>query len=260
MSTDHPSTRDLGMAVSDNFERAFGTLAANSARGASRQFGSVTAVSVGVPTPVFNRVFVFEPPSPKELTAAITWMTQRGDPFWVTAEASLADKVATATGGFDLEVSENTQPGMAFTPLRGIDPGESVVDIEPATDSDALDDWSSIGEDVFDFSSETTRLLTPPSVLTDNKIRLFVGRIDDTPAACGLLVRTDDVAGVYTIGVKEMFRRRGFGEAMTREVLGTGRELGCRIGVLQSSEMGVPLYERMGFETVVEYRHCQLDA
>lgn len=259
MSSNQHMTRDLGTAVSENFVGAFSTLATHSPKGASRQFGSVTAVSVGVPTPVFNRVFIFEPPSQEELTGALEWMIKRKDPFWVTADASLADDVAAAAGKFDLELSEDSQPGMALAPLGELDPGESAADIEVATDSDGLDAWAAVAEDVFDFSSETTTLLTPGSVLTDDEMQWFVGHVDGTPVACGLLSRTEDVAGVYTIGVAEAYRRRGFGEAMTREVLVTGREFGCRIGVLQSSSMGIPLYERMGFERVVKYRHARVN-
>lgn len=250
-------TRDLGPAVSENFLGAFSSLAAHSPKGMSKQFGSVTAVSVGVPTPIFNRVFVFEPPSSEALTGALTWMIERGDPFWVTATASLADDVAAGAGKFDLELSEDSQPGMALAPLEELEPGESVLDVEVVTGPAGLDAWSAIAEDVFDFSPETTTLLTPESVLNDDQMTWFVGRIDGTPVACGLLIRTEDVAGVYTIGVAEAYRRRGFGEAMTREVLAAGRELGCQVGVLQSSSMGIPLYERMGFETVVRYRHAR---
>ena len=38
---------------------------------------------------------------------------------------------------------------------------------------------------------------------------------------------------------------------MSRAVLRAGRDAGCRVGVLQSSEMGYPRYQEMGFETVV---------
>lgn len=42
---------------------------------------------------------------------------------------------------------------------------------------------------------------------------------------------------------------------MTWATLRAGRDAGRRVGLPQSSEMGVPVYERMGFETVVTYRH-----
>ena len=61
------------------------------------------------------------------------------------------------------------------------------------------------------------------------------------------------LAGVYSIGVRERFRRRGLGTAITTTVLTTGRELGCTIGALQASPMCEPVYERMGFDTVTQY-------
>ena len=71
------------------------------------------------------------------------------------------------------------------------------------------------------------------------------------------MFRTGDTAGVYSIGVVEGYRRRGIGRAMTLAVLRLGRDAGCRIGVLQSSEMGYPLYEAMGFESVETYHHFE---
>ncbi|MFC7192206.1 GNAT family N-acetyltransferase [Halocatena marina] len=81
--------------------------------------------------------------------------------------------------------------------------------------------------------------------------------MDGRPAATGLLIQSGHVAGVYSIGVVEEFRRRGIGKAMSWEVLRAGREAGCQVGVLQSSEMGSPLYEKMGFETTVTYHHFE---
>ena len=47
---------------------------------------------------------------------------------------------------------------------------------------------------------------------------------------------------------------KGFGAAMTFNPLHQAREMGYRIGVLQSSEMGFNVYKRLGF------RHlCQIE-
>lgn len=81
----------------------------------------------------------------------------------------------------------------------------------------------------------------------------FITHIDGEPAACGQLLRTDDVAGVYSIAVREQFRRRGLGAAISWTVLAAGRDAGCSIGVLQASPMGEPVYDQMGFETITRY-------
>lgn len=254
----HSTADDLRSAVNENFEGSFRTLAAHSPKGATKQFGSVTAVSVGVPTPVFNRMFVFEPPEPEDVMAAMTWLHEREVPYWITADTEHMAVVDAAVAEWETESSEKTQPGMAHTGLDEICREGSVADITVATDAAGLDDWAMVAEDVFEFSPATTNQLTPTAVLTDDQLAFFIGRVNGSPAACGLLVRSGDVAGVYTIGVRKGFRRRGIGDAMTRAALATGRDLGCRVGVLQSSEMGVPLYEQMGFQTVVEYSHWRV--
>lgn len=90
-------------------------------------------------------------------------------------------------------------------------------------------------------------------MIDDPSMQWFMGSVDGEPAACGQLLLSDDCAGVYSIAVIEPFRRRGFGEAMTRAVLLAGHERGAAFGALQASEMGRPVYEAMGFETLTHY-------
>jgi len=62
------------------------------------------------------------------------------------------------------------------------------------------------------------------------------------------------VAGVYNVATLAAYRRRGLGEGMTAHAAQEGARAGCRMASLQSSEMGLPVYTRMGFRTVAGYR------
>ena len=64
---------------------------------------------------------------------------------------------------------------------------------------------------------------------------------------------TPDV-GVYSIATMGAARRRGYGAAMTARIVAEGVAAGCDVAIVQASEMGRPIYERLGFRTVVHYR------
>lgn len=246
-----------------NLRTAFVALAEHGETGVTRTFGSIEVAYVGVPIPMFNRLFVFTPPSREDLVAAVDWMAGKDVPFWVTVPDSVLERfertVTEADGTLRLVKAGQPHPGMVLASLEGIGESEPDLDVEMVVDAGGLDDFVAVSSAAFDIPSDVGRRLTPPAILTDDRIEAFLGRVEDQPVACGLLIRTDDVAGVYTIGVEEPFRRRGYGAAITRAVLEAGRRRGCTVGVLQASAMGYPVYEKMGFETTVEYHQFTLD-
>jgi predicted acetyltransferase len=61
------------------------------------------------------------------------------------------------------------------------------------------------------------------------------------------------VAGIYNVATPAAFRNRGLGEATTRAAVAEGQRRGCVMSTLQASEMGYPIYERMGFRTATTW-------
>jgi hypothetical protein len=66
--------------------------------------------------------------------------------------------------------------------------------------------------------------------------------------ATGIATANGPVGWVGTIFVALDRRREGLGELLTRTVIDDLEERGCRTLVLVASDMGRPLYERLGFE------------
>ena len=59
--------------------------------------------------------------------------------------------------------------------------------------------------------------------------------------------------GVYAVETAPAWRRRGFGRALTEHVLADAVGRGARTASLQSTELGRPLYTRLGFTAVGRY-------
>lgn len=82
----------------------------------------------------------------------------------------------------------------------------------------------------------------------------WIGRVDGRAVATTRLHTAAGVAGIYAVITATDARRRGYGEAITRRVLGQARDAGFRIATLQASPAGRGVYERIGFRELCRYR------
>jgi GNAT superfamily N-acetyltransferase len=83
--------------------------------------------------------------------------------------------------------------------------------------------------------------------------RRFVAFLEGEPVATSRLSMAGGVAGLYTMVTLPHAQRRGIGLAMAHRALLAGRKAGMRIAVLQATDMGYPLYVRLGFEELFRY-------
>ncbi len=84
--------------------------------------------------------------------------------------------------------------------------------------------------------------------------RRYVGYLDGAPVATSALVLEAGVAGIYAVATIPEARGKGIGRLMTVAPLIEARQMGYRVGVLQSSTMGHPLYAKLGFADIGMYR------
>jgi ribosomal protein S18 acetylase RimI-like enzyme len=79
-------------------------------------------------------------------------------------------------------------------------------------------------------------------------IKYYIGYVDDQPVATSWVFLGAGVAGLFGVTVLPEGRGRGLGTEMSMHPLREARAMGYHIGVLDATQQGYGIYERIGFE------------
>jgi GNAT superfamily N-acetyltransferase len=177
-----------------------------------------------------------------------------GLPFlWANAPgdrpAHLRERLLAA--GFHESASPAMAADLDTLPKTPLAAGLSIRPVRSAEDIAVFARTLNAGD--FQASGEIERAipgLLRPSVgetVTELDFRCFIGYQDGAPVATSARLLSDGVVGIWGVATVPSARRRGFGAAMTVAALEDGRNLGYGVGVLLATQMGEPVYKRLGF-------------
>ena len=221
--------------------------------------GGVVTVLTGLPMDWFNQVLIErEEATAAGVLAGVGQARERGDHFVVRLREGIDDRfIPTLTqAGLAFAGKETSMPGMVAFPIdhdaitQHAFPELEIRRVTNAAGIDAHRQAMTAG-----FGSDPAVALGTacPDLLVRPECVVYVGYADGDPVTSGLGWLTGRTVGVYSIATIESARRRGYGAAMTARVVADGVAAGCDVAALQASEMGRPIYERLGFRTVVRY-------
>ena len=218
-----------------------------------RNFGSVDAFAcAGLPMAFANGCLVLERASAADLDSATTWVSGFGLPHRVRLDTTLATAQVTAElAVHGLARQQWTMPGMVLAPIPDAPPAPEPVTTRRVGPADR-DAYLRVAVESGLPESVARSAFLDPS-LDNSNIALFVAFLEGRPVGSAMAYRSDRAGGIYAVGTVESARRRGVGSAVTWAAVEYIRQLGHNVAVLQSSPMGLSVYERMGFRTVVEY-------
>ncbi|MEX2159302.1 MAG: GNAT family N-acetyltransferase [Dehalococcoidia bacterium] len=247
-------TADLVALGDANYYEAWAMLARAAYDGDVRDLDGVLVTTAGTPVLWLNIAFVTRrlPDPEAQLSAARAYFDERGLPFLVRIREGLDEDAERAAGRLGMPYTD-TIPGMALDPIPPAPDATAPLAIEEV-DARTLDAFVTLNAEAFDIPLEACRKVLPPDILEEPHAHWYLGLADGKPAATSGLVITDGIAGVHFVSTDATYRRRGFGEAMTRHAALEGRKRGLSVAYLQSSEMGYPVYERMGYRRVTGYK------
>lgn len=111
-------------------------------------------------------------------------------------------------------------------------------------DTDIMD-WVAAGSKAFGYAIDANVILP---LLACADIQLMMAYNEDSkPVATGLLFKTGDVVGIHQIGVPVDHQSRGYATQMMRFLIQYAEEWQASYVVLQASEAGRPVYQKLGF-------------
>lgn len=76
----------------------------------------------------------------------------------------------------------------------------------------------------------------------------YLGLSNDKPVSSSVLFKGDKTTGIFYIGTIPEAQGKGMAKTMIYYILNKARNEGYDISILQASEMGYPMYKKIGFK------------
>jgi GNAT superfamily N-acetyltransferase len=252
----HP---ELAALEHENWIAYLTGVASCDARTTVARSGGVLTLLTGLPMDWFNQILIEgEHATPAAVLDAVIRARAHGIDFVVRLRHGMDDRfIATLTqAGLEAEAPETATPGMVAFPIDHDAIAKHAVpelEIQRVTDAAGIEDHRQTATAGFGADPAVAQGNVCASLLGRPDCVVYVGYAGGDPVVSGLGWRTGRTIGVYSIATIQSARRRGYGAAMTARVVADGALAGCDAAALQASEMGRPIYERLGFRTVITY-------
>lgn len=235
-----------------------------------REDDGITTVETGIPISDFNGVFRthLPPDLPQDqldarIAATLRELDGSGMPYgWHVFPSARPTTLPDRLRARGLHLGY-TSPGMAVD-LQALDestPAPEGLVIEPVYNEAMLSTWLRTSFAGFGLPAALEEPFN--AAMSRFELRagapwqLYLGRVGDQPVATSMCLMMAGVAGLYTITTVVEHRGNGIGAAMTLAPLREARERGYRIGILEASKMGFPVYQRLGFQQYISIAHYQ---
>jgi len=118
--------------------------------------------------------------------------------------------------------------------------------VRPVNTCEDIKMWADIGSEAFGYQIDLSVI---QRLVDDEEIQLLIGWDNGQAIACGLLYKTGDIIGVHQVGVKLAFQGKGFAKCFMLDIIVACSKWQGKHVVLQASQVGKPLYEKLGFKS-----------
>ena len=246
---------DLLFAFDYNYLDASRIFTAYAATGEYLERTGLAIASCGLPVRDFNWGFLKPPYEDLDATAEAvrSYFTDRKLPFRVTARG-LDDRWLQRLESSGWHRGDPS-PGMTLVMPVSFPRPRTPLAIDEVRKPEQLVAFREAAFHGFGYPVAEAHIFLNEHLLALPHVRLYAGLVKGRVVATSMMVATGIIAGIYWVATIESQRGRGYGEALTWASIEGGRDFGCTVASLQASDLGRPVYERMGFEHVLDYDH-----
>ncbi len=148
---------------------------------------------------------------------------------------------------------EQTAMYMNFdTVAPNVAPPQTSLKLLTVSSQQQLQDWLRIGSEAFGYQISESVFNT---LIEDSQISLFLGQVADQPVVSALVFTHNGICGLHQFGVLPAFQGQGLSIPAMREIIYRCKQKHASTMVLQASEAGYPLYEKLGFSAQFKIKH-----
>jgi GNAT superfamily N-acetyltransferase len=212
--------------------------------------------------PMFKGVWAWQL-APDQVETAIdeslAWFQARQAPFvfWWTSERSAPADLNERLVGRGFSPWDVNAPGMAarldaldYGALERTPPGFTIERVTDAVGLERFKQAFIAGLEVPEWAGQAWVDATLALGIGRTPWTMYVGLLNGEPVASNMLFNGAGVASVYGVATVPAARRQGIGAAITLIAYQEAQALGYQHGVLFGTELGVPVYRRIGFHEV----------
>jgi GNAT superfamily N-acetyltransferase len=116
--------------------------------------------------------------------------------------------------------------------------------LKPLSSDKDITAWLDIVSDSFGYQIDR---IVIDRLISETDVKILMATYQNKPAASALLYKTGDVIGLHQMGVKSEFQGQGLAKIFMLKIIDVCQQWQGKNIVLQASQAGKPLYEKLGF-------------
>jgi len=216
-----------------------------------RRTGHVRIALPSVPIPIFNGVVIEGEPCPGAFDSAAE-VEALELPVGVQLRAGTypAVEAEAARLGF---AARATLPGLTLEPGRLAELADTALEVAPVEDERGLVEAAHACAAAFGAPPPGDQTMYVPELLPVGALTVYLGHVDGVAVTTAIGVHAGGDGGIFAVATPAEHRRRGYGAAVTARAARDLFAAGAGLVWLQASELGEPVYRKLGFEHVVDH-------